>query len=281
MKVFISGITGSLGSQLSKLLLENGHIVIGFSRDELKQQNFRKHKNLTLYLGDVRDGDRVEEATRDVEVIYHLAALKHVDKLEENPEEAIKTNVMGTLSILHAQRMNNVKRVVLSSTDKAVYTVNAYGASKKLAEKLVLRNPNNVVCRYGNVLASRGSFVGVLAKTLKEENNARITDANMTRFWITVEEASKFVMACGLSSSSGGLKIPTMKAAPLQLVAEAVAECLNISSYHTQYIGTRQGEKIHECLRSFDEGEEIFSNSAPQFTSEELVKIIRPIVVKS
>lgn len=279
MKCFITGITGTLGTHLTELLLKDGHEVVGFSRDELKQQNFKRAKDITLYLGDVRDIVRVKEATRGVEIIFHLAALKHVDKLEANPEEAYKTNISGTDNVLHAQRSHGISRVVMASTDKAAYPVNAYGFSKAAAERLVLRNSNNVVCRYGNVLASRGSIVESLVRTLKNESTAYLTDPNMTRFWITAHEAAHFVLSKGMGKH-GGLHIPPMKAAVLSLLTQIIADCLNVKSYEMKQIGVRPGEKTAECLRTEYEGEAMYSNTAPQFTEEELFKIVKPIVME-
>lgn len=276
MKYFISGITGTLGQAVSQKLLEKPeNEIVGYSRDECKQSFIPKHDRVTLYLGDIRDRDRLIESTRGVDLIFHFAALKHVDKLEANPEEAILTNIKGTENILHAQRVNKIKRVVLSSTDKGVYPVNTYGMTKGISERLVLRNPNNTVCRYGNVLGSRGSVLEALVKSLKKENCVYLTDPNMTRFWITIDDAATFVIG---SSVSGGLKIPPMKAAPLHLVASVISQLLNITSYETKYIGSRPGEKMSECLRNEYEGEEVHSHAAPQFTEQELGTLLRPLI---
>jgi UDP-glucose 4-epimerase len=278
MKALITGISGTLGQAVCKILLrDEKNEVVGISRDECKQAALPKHNRLTLYLGDIRDRARFLEASRGVDVIYHFAALKHVDILEANPEESIATNILGTANVLHAQRIHNISRVILSSTDKAALPVNTYGMCKGIAEKLTLRNPRNVVCRYGNVLASRGSAIPNFVKTLKEENTVYITDPNMTRFWITIDDAAQF-MAAQYSASKGGLFIPPMKAAPLHLVTETIAHILHINSYQTKYIGMRPGEKINECLRTEYEGEPLHSNHAPQFTSEELGKLLTPIV---
>lgn len=133
MKIFISGITGTLGKTVSRMLMARGIEIVGYSRDEQKQAALEKAPLLTLYLGDVRDRDRVIEATRDVDLIMHFAPNKMVDVLELNPEESIATNLIGTMNILHAQRLHGIERVVFSSTDKAVYPINVYGASKMLA----------------------------------------------------------------------------------------------------------------------------------------------------
>lgn len=277
MKILVTGCTGSLGHALLPLLLKDGHEVISYSRDEQKARLLPHDDKLTVYLGDVRDKDRVMEASRGVDLVFHLASLKCIDTLEFNPEEAFKTIVVGTDNVLHAQRVHGIKRVVFISTDKAVYPVNAYGMAKGLAEKIVMRNPNNIVCRYGNCLASRGSVLETLVKSLKEEKVVKLTDPNMSRFWITLEEAAHFVF-CQAQEKKGGLKIPPMKAAPVHLLAQTVANIMNINSYQVKQIGTRPGEKMAECIRSFIEGEELYSNIAPQFTEEELYRMIKPTV---
>ena len=280
MKYFITGITGTLGQAVTKILLKNPkNTIIGYSRDELKQSQLPKHKRLTLVLGDVRDKRRVVESTRGVDLIFHFAALKRVDKLEENPEEAIATNVMGTENILHAQRVNKIKRVVLSSTDKACYSINTYGHCKALAEKLVLRNPNNIVCRYGNVLASRGSVVPVFVNSLKDGKYADITHTQMTRFFIRIEDAAKFVVRSSMKKN-GGLNIPKMKASYMTDVVRAISEILGIptKAMTINLVGIRPGEKIHECLRMDHEGESVSSLSSDHFTQKELIKLLRPVV---
>lgn len=279
MNYFITGITGTLGQAVCRLLLKENpnHTITGYSRDECKQSFLPKDERVTLYLGDIRDRDRLIEATRGSDIIFHFAALKHVDKLEANPEEAIATNIEGTANVLHAQRLHKIKRVILTSTDKAVYPVNAYGMTKGISERLVLRNPQNVVCRYGNVLGSRGSVLASLIKTLKTENCVYLTDPNMSRFWITIEDAARFVIA---GQNAHGLCSPPMKAAPLHLLATVVANILGIKSYESKFIGSRPGEKISECLRTEYEGEEIFSHNAPQFNEAELSALVRPILLE-
>lgn len=278
MKYLITGISGTLGQAVAKILLEDPtNEVIGYSRDECKQAALAKHDRLTLYLGDVRDRNRLLEASRNVDLVFHFAALKHVDILEENPEESIATNIEGTLNVLHAQRIHGIKRVILSSTDKACYPINVYGACKSIAEKLTLRNPENIVCRYGNVIASRGSAIPSFIKTLKEEITIYLTDPNMTRFWISIDEASQFVAAQS-KVKGGGLKIPPMKSCPIHLIPEVIAHLMKVPSYQTKYVGTRAGEKINECLRMAHEGEEIHSHLAQEFTWEELTKLLSPIV---
>lgn len=278
MKYLITGITGTLGQAVTKLCLDDPNAeVIGVSRDEQKQRLIAPHRRLKLHLGDVRDRERMLELCQGVDVIFHFAALKCVDSIEADPYEAFKTNVIGTENLLFAQSMWRIPRIVLASTDKAAYPVNAYGASKAMAERLVLARPNNAVCRYGNVIASRGSVVPVFVKTLKDERSVSITDERMTRFLIRIEDAARFVYAAA-HGTDGGLRTPDMKAAPMTLVAEAVAGLLGVDQYESKIVGIRPGEKIHECLRMSHEGKESHSNTCAQFTKEELSELLAPIV---
>lgn len=277
-KALITGITGTLGQEVTKLLLDsNDWLVVGYSRDEMKQMALPKHKKLVLYLGDVRDRDRLLEASRDCDIIFHFASLKCVDKLEENPDEAVRTIIEGTNNILHSQRINTIPRVVLSSTDKAVYPVNVYGKCKAVAESLVLRNPNNVVVRYGNVLASRGSVVPQFVKTIREENKVYLTDKNMTRFFLSPLEAAKFVVASGLDDE-GGLKIPDLKATKMTSVVAAIAQIMGATNVKSEVIGIRPGEKIDEDMRTSKEGGDLNSKTCVQFTQKELIQKLTPIV---
>ena len=277
MKCLVTGITGSLGRAVTDNLLARGdYRITGFSRCELKQSQMRRHKNLTLVLGDIRDYRRISEASRGMDILFHFAALKRVDSLEENPEEAIATNIYGTQNVLGSQRQNGVGRVVLSSTDKGALPINVYGCTKQIAEKLVLRNPRNIVCRYGNVLASRGSVIPEFVSAIKARIPVQITDPEMTRFFIRIEDAAEFIVSSSISID-GGLKIPKMKAAKMTDVAAAIGEILN-KKVTTEIVGIRPGEKIHECLRMPHEGMPIFSNTATRFTSVELMDLLRPIV---
>lgn len=286
MRVLITGITGSLGQEFSKLCLDNGHEVIGYSRCELKQSLIPERDGLTLYLGDVRDRVRLVEASRGVDIIFHFAALKQVDTLERNVEEAIATNTYGTENVLNAQRTNSIKKIVLASTDKAVAPINAYGASKMLAERLVLRNKSNLVCRYGNVLASRGSVIGKFYESLKNEKQVYITEDGMTRFWLTIKQAAEFIYSNGFGDATGVKTPEFIKCSPVKMLADAVANTLKRGWGGTQrvvYIGNRGGEKLHEQLTgAFDgvkRGEELFSdNQHKRFSPGDLEEIIEPII---
>lgn len=278
MKYFITGATGSLGQAVTKILLENKeNRVIGYSRDEQKQRKLPSNNQFVCYLGDVRDRDRLLEASRGVDMVFHFAALKCVDTLEVNPEESIATNISGTLNILHAQRLNNIKRVVFTSTDKAAEPINVYGQCKAISEKLVLRNPHNIVTRYGNVIASRGSVIPMFVDSIAKDGSANITDTMMTRFFITIEQAARFVVNAS-NDPSGGLKIPDMKAANMVEIAKTVCSILGKTDLKVNVTGIRAGEKIYECLRTAYEGKEVYSNTAERFTKDELVRLLEPIV---
>jgi len=274
MKYFITGVTGSLGQTVTKKLLADGHEVVGFSRDEQKQRAMGWHTNLDLRLGDVRDLDSVLDHSRGCDQIIHCAALKCVDTLEKFPLEVIKTNVLGTQNVLKARRINRIQGMKLASTDKACYPVNAYGMSKALAERLTL-NDGGSVCRYGNVLASRGSVIPMFVESLTQENKVYLTDGQMTRFFLRLETAADFV----LGVEGPGLHIPPIKAARIKNVARSVARLLGCKNIDIEFIGVRPGEKIHECLRTQFEGDELHSNTPHiQMAETEIDELIAPVV---
>lgn len=279
MKLLITGVTGSLGrAVLAKLLARPGYEIIGYSRDEKKQSEIPSHERLTLVLGDVRDQRRLTESSRGCDLIMHFAALKRVDTMEANPEECIQTNVEGTINVLGAQRTNKIQRVTLSSTDKACKPINVYGYSKALAEKLVLRNKNNVVVRYGNVLASRGSAIPTFIDAIKSGKRVDITDMRMTRFFMPIEDAADFVIESS-AQSLGGLKIKSdMKSCHITDLIEALAEIMKRPSPEINLIGMRPGEKLHEDLvHGYEEKFERDSRSNP-FSRDELRRLLSPIV---
>ena len=253
-KILITGGTGSLGNALvGKICTDyKPEKLIIFSRDEYKQkimaEKFEDVPCLRFFLGDVRDLKRLKEVCQDVDIVIHAAALKQIPKLEYNPTEAIKTNVDGTVNVVEACIACGVDKAVLISTDKAVNPVNLYGATKLCAEKVFLAaNSFNKtkfsVVRYGNVLNSRGSVIEHFLK-LKEQGVKEfpITDERMTRFWITLEEASELVVS---SLKNGELltipRIPSMKITDL---ARAIQPACTF-----KFIGIRDGEKMHESLK--------------------------------
>lgn len=250
MRFLVTGITGTLGGVLVKKLLEYFPEceILGISRDEQKQRSLPKDPRLTLRLCDVRDYKSLKRTCKkEFDVCFHLAALKCVDTLEENPEESFLTNIQGTLNLLDLFDDKKTK-LVFTSTDKAVYPINSYGVHKAAAEKLVLhRNENHCVVRYGNVVGSRGSFIPNLINTLQNDGKAFITDINMTRFWTTADEAADFVLQCALNGN--GLRVlPGLRSSTVLSLIAAVADLVKAEDYTIEEIGIRPGEKIHEHL---------------------------------
>lgn len=259
--VLVTGGTGSFGRKFVHLLLSDyqPRKLIVFSRDELKQHEMRTlgydRPNVRFFIGDVRDRDRLLRAMHGVDVVVHAAALKQVPACEYNPMEAVKTNVFGTSNVVEAALDAGVKKVMALSTDKAVNPVNLYGATKLAAEKLTVQSNNYAAgtatryscVRYGNVVGSRGSVVPVFLKQ-REGGRLTITDERMTRFWLSLEEGVRFVIACIETMSGGEVfvpKIPSMKVVDL---ARAIAPGASLD-----FVGIRPGEKLHEVLISEDE----------------------------
>ena len=277
MKALITGITGSLGKEVTKQLLAQNHQVFGVSRDELKQQQF-PYKAHGLYVGDIRDYDRLLDIVQDCDpdIIYHFAALKHVDVLEKHPSESIKTNIFGSENVVRVQKQWQIKKIVMASTDKAVYPINVYGCSKNIAEKIVLgAKQSNVVCRYGNVLASRGSVIPNFVKSLRETGVVDITDMKMTRFWIRLEDAARFVIG---SNSDTGLRIPPIKCCKLTDIVGVLAGLMGISKVHFNIVGLRPGEKIHESMVAAHEGEHLTSDNGEKFSTQELRQLLEAYI---
>lgn len=277
-KFVILGGTGTLGSALAReLLKKKANRVLCFSRDELKQKELAsklQNKNLMFCLGDIRDLASVKAAVAGAHAVFHVAALKHIDALEANPEESVKTNILGTMNVADACIEAGVKYVVFSSTDKAVSPINVYGHSKAISERILLRK-NEIqkgtkfsVFRWGNVLASRGSVIPIFLKTLQTEKNAYLTHPDMTRFWVRIEDAVR----CMLDNyeSATDVVIPKMKAAYVSRVIASCARVLGINEYKVISCGMRPGEKIHEeIIHGFS------SKHASHFGKTELDQLIR------
>lgn len=255
--ILVTGGTGSFGRRFIKTILEryNARRVIVFSRDEFKQSVMQeKYDNpaLRYFLGDIRDGARLMQAMEDVDIVVHSAALKQVPALEYNPSEAIKTNVLGTENVVAAALAHNVSRVIALSTDKAAAPVNLYGATKLTAEKIAISANNMVgkrdtrlsVVRYGNVIGSRGSVIPLFQKLLAEgATEFPITDPNMTRFLLTLQESVDFVIDCAARMWGGETFIPRIPSATIGTIAQAVAPDMP-----HKVVGIRPGEKLHEVL---------------------------------
>jgi UDP-N-acetylglucosamine 4,6-dehydratase len=260
--ILITGGTGSLGQSLLEYLLQETKIrrVVIFSRDELKQHHLRnKYSNdprIRWFLGDVRDLERMKRAMKGVDYVIHAAALKQVDTGEYNPMEFIKTNILGSQNVIEAAIDCGVKKVIALSTDKASSPINLYGATKLTADKLFVAANNYSfssgtifsVVRYGNVMGSRGSVIPFFQDIAKEGKALPVTDLRMTRFWISIQEASKFVFDSLEMMTGGELyvpKIPSMKIIDLARAIDA-----NITF---REIGLRPGEKLHEEMISSDD----------------------------
>lgn len=263
--LLISGGTGSFGNAVLKKFLDTSIAEIRiFSRDEKKQDDLRKQyrsSKLKFYIGDVRDYSSVYSACRDVDYIFHAAALKQVPSCEFYPLEAVKTNVLGTENILQAAIQNNVKRVVCLSTDKAVYPINAMGISKAMMEKVMVAksrglNDSNVVIsgtRYGNVMASRGSVIPLFVEQIRSKKPITITDPNMTRFMMTLEDAVDLVLYAFEHGRNGDIFVQKAPAATVETLAKALIELLGVEKHPIHIIGTRHGEKLYETLLSREE----------------------------
>lgn len=268
--LLITGGTGSFGNAVLNRFLETDIKEIRiFSRDEKKQDDMRKKyhsSKLKFYIGDVRDYNSILNATRGVDYIYHAAALKQVPSCEFHPMEAVKTNVIGTENVLEAAIQNHVKRVVCLSTDKAVYPINAMGISKAMMEKVMVAKSRNlegldtVICgtRYGNVMASRGSVIPLFVDQIRQGKPLTITDPNMTRFMMTLEDAVDLVLYAFEHGENGDIFVQKAPAATIAVLAEALKQLLNVKDHPIAIMGTRHGEKAFEALLSREEMVEAF-----------------------
>jgi UDP-N-acetylglucosamine 4,6-dehydratase len=262
--LMITGGTGSFGNTVLKRFLstELREIRI-FSRDEKKQEEMRIALNndmLKFYIGDVRDYDSVFQAMKGVDYVFHAAALKQVPSCEFYPMEALRTNVIGTENVMNAATANGVKRLVVLSTDKAVYPINAMGISKAMAEKLMVAKARmqcegeTVFCatRYGNVMASRGSVIPLFVSQLKEGQPLTLTDPNMTRFLMSLEDSVDLVLYAYEHGQQGDIFVQKAPASTVADLAQALTEIF-AKGNEIRIIGTRHGEKLYESLISREE----------------------------
>lgn len=262
--LMITGGTGSFGNTVLKRFLSTDVREIRiFSRDEKKQEDMRialNNNKLKFYIGDVRDYDSISQAMQGVDYVFHAAALKQVPSCEFYPMEAVKTNVQGTENVINAAIANKVSRVVVLSTDKAVYPINAMGISKAMAEKLMVAKarlqPENstVLCatRYGNVMASRGSVIPLFVSQLKSGQAMTITDPNMTRFLMSLEDSVDLVLYAFEHGSQGDIFVQKAPASTVEDLAIALGKIFNKEN-NVHLIGTRHGEKLYESLISREE----------------------------
>ena len=266
--LLISGGTGSFGGAVLKRFLTTDIKEIRiFSRDELKQDHMRKFYNndkLKFYIGDVRDKNSIDDAMRGVDYVFHAAALKQVPSCEFYPMQAVKTNVMGTENLLNSAIAAGVKKVIALSTDKAVYPINAMGISKAMMERVIVAKGRNIkdtmiACtRYGNVMASRGSVIPLFIDQIENGKPITITDPNMTRFMMSLDDAVDLVLFAFENGKSGDIFVQKAPAATIKLLAHTMRKILRAPKHIIKTIGTRHGEKLYETL----------------LTKEELVKAI-------
>ena len=264
-KILITGGTGSLGQSLTKrLLATNVDTVRILSRNESKQVNMESEfndKRLRFLIGDVRDFERLKTAFEDIDIVYHAAALKHVPVIEYNPFEAIKTNVQGSQNVIDASLSQDVEKVICIGTDKAVSPLNTYGATKLLMEKLFV-SANNflnetrhrtkfLALRYGNVVGSSGSVIPKFIRMIKEGRKITITDSEMTRFSITMDQALDFILDCTINGNASEIYIPKLKSYSILDVKDALFEIFGKTDF--EEIGIRPGEKLHETLINSEE----------------------------
>jgi len=262
----ILGGTGTLGKQVLPLLFENPEIrrVRILSRGEHTQMEMydsltdKAKQHIDFLVGDVRDLKRIVRASKDCSTVFHFAAMKSVDKAEYDPWEAVQTNIMGTNNVIEACIKNGVDKAIFTSSDKAVSPLNIYGASKLVAEKLFVQaNIGNhktkfSVMRYGNVLASNGSVIARWKDAIKKKSSIRVTDKNMTRFFIVPEDAAGFVVMASYKATGGEVFVPKMKSTSMGDLWNAFQE-VSGKSYDVIETGIRPGEKMHEVLISEDE----------------------------
>jgi UDP-N-acetylglucosamine 4,6-dehydratase len=262
--LMITGGTGSFGhTVLNRFLSTDVREIRIFSRDEKKQEDMRialNNDKLKFYIGDVRDYDSVFQAMKGVDYVFHAAALKQVPSCEFYPMEAVRTNVMGTENVMNAATANKVKRLVVLSTDKAVYPINAMGISKAMAEKLMVAKSRlqlegeTIFCatRYGNVMASRGSVIPLFVSQLKEGRPLTVTDPNMTRFLMSLEDSVDLVLYAYEHGKQGDIFVQKAPASTVADLAQAIKEIFNKNN-EISVIGTRHGEKLYESLISREE----------------------------
>ncbi|WP_438385733.1 polysaccharide biosynthesis protein [Escherichia coli] len=264
-RLMITGGTGSFGNTVLKRFLKTDvKEIIVFSRDEKKQEDMRialGDSKVKFYIGDTRCYTSIEQAMRGVDYVFHAAALKQVPSCEFYPMEAIKTNILGTENVLNAAIANNVKRVVLLSTDKAVYPINAMGMSKAMAEKVLIaksrmidadKGPVLCATRYGNVMASRGSVIPLFIDKIKNNQDLTITDPKMTRFLMSLEDSVDLVLHAFENGQQGDIFVQKAPASTIEDLAQAIKGLFS-SEASNKIIGTRHGEKLYETLVSREE----------------------------
>lgn len=276
-KILISGGTGTIGQSLLKHILnEKPEVVRIFSRDEHKQFELREkmghYQNIRYLIGDVRDCDRIERAMKDIDYVFHLAAMKHVPACEYNPYEAVKTNIIGTQNIVKAALNTGVKKVIFTSTDKAIAPTNTYGASKLMAERLIASAQYNsgnhatifAAVRFGNVMGSRGSVIPLFKSQIAEKRKITVTNFTMSRFMMTLKQATDLTIKA-MQTAQGGevfvLKMPVICLKDLaEVIVEETAKKIGIGSTDVEILegGLRPGEKMYEELMTIEEAKDAY-----------------------
>jgi UDP-N-acetylglucosamine 4,6-dehydratase len=263
--LLITGGTGSFGNAvLSRFLSSDVGEIRIFSRDEKKQDDVRSmysSDKIKFYIGDVRDRSSVDNATKGANYVFHAAALKQVPSCEFYPLEAVKTNVLGTENVLQSSIQNSVERVICLSTDKAVYPINAMGMSKGMMEKVMIANSRGlhdgetILCgtRYGNVMGSRGSVIPLFLKQILNKSPFTVTDPNMTRFMMSLEDALELVLYAFQHAKNGEIFVQKAPAATIEDLTTAIGALFGNENYPKTVIGTRHGEKLFEVLLSREE----------------------------
>ena len=259
----ITGGTGSFGNAvLDRFLNSDIKEIRIFSRDELKQDNMRKkyqNKKINFYIGDVRDPSSIDDVMSGADFVFHAAALKQVPSCEFYPMQAIKTNIIGTENVLNSAIKANVKKVIALSTDKAVYPINAMGMSKALMERIIIskgmnQNKTMIACtRYGNVMASRGSVIPLFINQIRKNNPITITNPDMTRFMMSLDQAVELVLFAFKNGSNGDIFVQKSPAATIEILAKTLTKMLNRPDHKIKIIGTRHGEKLYESLLTNEE----------------------------
>ena len=263
--LLITGGTGSFGNAVLRRFLDTDIKEIRiFSRDEKKQDDMRKQYNnpkLKFYLGDVRDSNSVKDAMRGVDFVFHAAALKQVPSCEFYPMQAVKTNIIGTENVLYEAIDAGAKKVIVLSTDKAVYPINAMGISKAMMERVAVAKSRNLddddimiaVTRYGNVMASRGSVIPLFIDQIRKGREITITDPAMTRFMMSLDQAVELVLFAFENGTNGDIFVQKAPAATIELLADTLTKLLGKPDHDIKVIGTRHGEKLYETLLTKEE----------------------------
>ncbi|MFD3259378.1 UDP-N-acetylglucosamine 4,6-dehydratase family protein [Paenibacillus lentus] len=271
-KILIVGGTGTIGqSLLQEILKDNPEVVRLFSRDEFKQfqlqQEYKEYTNIRYLIGDVRDYNRLERAMQDIDYVFHTAAMKHVPACEYNPFEAVQTNVLGTQNVIQAALACNVKKVIFTSTDKAISPTNTYGASKLMAERLITaaqyqagsKQTKFAAVRFGNVMGSRGSVIPLFRWQIENKRKITITNKQMTRFMMSLEEATELTLKAAQLARGGEIFVLKMPIIRLNDLANIIIDNtsmylgINSDSVEIEEMGLRPGEKMYEELMTEEE----------------------------